>query len=805
MCFFISTCDFGGNFDLIVSKAALHIANLFLVFPYLYRNGFVYSLIVQHVIIIIMVRKRDNQQTRRANRAAGNLTPPPVQLPRNLQAVALPPPQEDNVEPDAVPSPPPVVPPINGRRGLGIRRRRVFRRRTHAQRRSNCHTRGRVKTVFGFKPVNSKQTIFLYDLIKGTREAGDSVVTLISNRIETLPFKFECLLYLGLNFCLPSALHKKQFAWHLKSSLRRLSWHIFFKRNPSNNSARFIPYKIWLSIIKRFYAKKTKVQLTPDRDFDSNFDLVTLMKDISSSTRRDFRYTPEWCINKVSREFSEFLRNNNLAVVEADKNGGVCIVDADIYDQRVFAFLHNNEIYNEVTQNHVEDELRLYKGRFEVLYRSLLSRYTMPNQPINFPPFFNEIPLKAASFYGLLKTHKEYQNNFPPIRPIASTINKTNRAAASLLHYVLAPCIHDITDLVLDSSHFILVLEKLQLQKHKTYALVTLDIESMYTNLLLQDCKNYCYSMYRYSIYRNPCQLSENQFKTLLNLALDYSYVKYKNSYFKQKKGLEMGNIASPIIANITIFCMLHDIINNNKAIVFHKRHLDDLFLIVDTTNIRNVKDWIKHHFQSATLTFTSQINFISLPFLDVTVTLNSDNNSLTTSNYRRPMNRKLPLHTSSNHTNLLKKGLFFSQGMRIVRHCSRPLDRVDKLTDLKNQYLERGYPKEKIQNDFIKLNHFDRNEALRPRNATLMEYLRRNELEIATHYNLPEYVFHFPNFEIVRVVVPHSNQVPHMNRIVRQGIDKQLKERVEEALVSELKYTVSNSRVKNLKEYFYQ
>lgn len=93
--------------------------------------------------------------------------------------------------------------------------------------------------------------------------------------------------------------------------------------------------------------------------------------------------------------------------------------------------------------------------------------------------------------------------------------------------------------------------------------------------------KKYCIEAY------TKCKLndetvpshSEKQLAQLLNLCLDYSYVTYKNEYFIQRNGIQMGNPASVTIANITAYYEIKDMLGKLPEIVFNARFVDDGFL----------------------------------------------------------------------------------------------------------------------------------------------------------------------------------------------------------------------------------
>ncbi len=89
------------------------------------------------------------------------------------------------------------------------------------------------------------------------------------------------------------------------------------------------------------------------------------------------------------------------------------------------------------------------------------------------PPTYNLKSLKfdhekPANFYILPKVHKPY-NIFLKGRPISSTFKKSNKHVSKLLDKVLRPCLYEISDLLIDTQHFLLLLNDIKLDQTKKY------------------------------------------------------------------------------------------------------------------------------------------------------------------------------------------------------------------------------------------------------------------------------------------------------------------------------------------------
>src|SRR3989442_1645806 len=104
----------------------------------------------------------------------------------------------------------------------------------------------------------------------------------------------------------------------------------------------------------------------------------------------------------------------------------------------------------------------------------------------------------------------------------------------------------------------------------------------MYQELPINICKRNCVLFYNQ--FKNqtqfPFEITENQLKKLLDFSFDYSFLQYGKDIFLQNRGIQMGNNSSVSIANLTAAVELDKLWKNEM--VFNRRFIDDIFLIVD-------------------------------------------------------------------------------------------------------------------------------------------------------------------------------------------------------------------------------
>jgi len=517
----------------------------------------------------------------------------------------------------------------------------------------------------------------------------------------------------------------------------------------------------WFIACKKDWRKVSKISGPQCPLQDDLFNESDIIKQVSLLIKRKNITCNDLFSNTIS-SFQRFLLDHNLKVIESDKNAGICIVNNENYDEEVFRQLNDTSIYQPSTRSHFELAMIEYKDRLKLFDK------TMPEKvKLSHLEFSDD---KPARFYILPKVHKPFEH-FPKGRPISSTFSKTNKYSSKLLDFLLKPCLNEVSDLLIDTQHFLLLLNNLKLDPAKKYALVTIDVEALYTSLHINDCKKHCTLAYERYItsHDDNAFINKSQFKDLLALSLDYNYVEYNDMMFFQHRGIEMGNSASVNIANLTVFHEIANMFENDDDIILLKRFLDDIFMIVCTENIPSISEWLDKILSHRYLKFTYEHSEKSVSFLDVKVSLDK-NNCVCTSLYAKPMNKHAYLQADSDHPIPLKNSLFFSQGLRIVRICSEFSSRVSQLLILYNKFINRGYIDKVLYPCFLKLCTFNRMEALRPKKRLLKDYLTYHNPEI-----MDKYPSTFPSTQKhgneIYIVFPYYKYIPSYSKDIVQRI----------------------------------
>ena len=109
------------------------------------------------------------------------------------------------------------------------------------------------------------------------------------------------------------------------------------------------------------------------------------------------------------------------------------------------------------------------------------------------------------------------------------------------------------------------------------------------------------------------------------------------------------------------------------------------------------------------TIKFTAEWSKTSINFLDVTVSLTEG--VIETDLYVKPTDSHQYLQSSSCHPFHCKKGIPYSQALRLNRICSETSSFDKRCNDFERFLLERGYSSKLVQKELLRARKIPRNE----------------------------------------------------------------------------------------------
>ena len=409
-------------------------------------------------------------------------------------------------------------------------------------------------------------------------------------------------------------------------------------------------------------------------------------------------------INKSELAALNNLRKNKDIIIKAaDKAGGIVVMNTIDYEKKMITHLESNSTYLKTTEESFIQEDLLIK--YKLLINEL--KPYLSKKQFN---WISEVRNELGIIYGLPKIHKTGN----PLRPIISQCNSLTNKLHIYLQQILKIGEAQIPNLIKDSTDF---LNKLKKQNHRIKndtILVTLDVESLYTNIPLESGIDWIVEHYtktlkdwkHYEIDIKPIPAA--LLKRILEFTLRNCYFTFNGVIYQQIQGLTMGGGSSVQNANIIMYKFFQKFHKENPKYVWaHDRFIDDLFGIWNRT-----PDDLKEYFRilnnfHPNFKFTLNQSTTEIPFLDVNVI--KINGGLQTSIYTKPTDKKLYLNFASCHPLHTKRSIPFSQFLRLKRIVSDPADLIIKANNMADSFKLRNYPETILDKALLKLRQIER------------------------------------------------------------------------------------------------
>lgn len=383
-------------------------------------------------------------------------------------------------------------------------------------------------------------------------------------------------------------------------------------------------------------------------------------------------------------------RMPDLLICRPDKGRGVVLMNRGDYKEKMLNLLSDSTKFCLINSspnkliNTVEDKinrtLRNLKNNNYINDLTYSSLYSTGSS--------------LSVLYGLPKTHKPNL----PLRPILAAYNSASYALAKFLVPLLS---HLTTNhYTLNNSYDLIhAIKKL----NSSSFMVSLDVQSLFTSLPLQECIDLIMN----NLFPNPSHnfkgFNYESFKQLLELSVLENYFTFDNQIYKQTDGISMGSPLGPTFANI-FMCNFENNFLNNCPIdfkpTFYKRYIDDTFLLFkNKTHAHSFLTYINSLHPNIKFTIeTEQENKLS--FLDISISRTGPNFS--TSVFRKSTFSGLGLNFYSYSPINFKINSIKTLLSRAFKLCSTWALFHDEVTFLHNFFNNNSYP-DHIFNNTIK------------------------------------------------------------------------------------------------------
>ncbi|CAF1469206.1 unnamed protein product [Rotaria sordida] len=374
--------------------------------------------------------------------------------------------------------------------------------------------------------------------------------------------------------------------------------------------------------------------------------------------------------------------------VSADKGGITVIMNKNNYIEKIEEKLNDNKLYKKV-----KDPTNKIKSKINNITNYLFNKRRITEiQKLDFKSIDN-----LATVRGQPKLHKDGN----PMRIITCT-RSTILSSISLLTFNFIKHLRDtINNNVKNTEEFISKLIDIKIDKDDRLA--SLDVIDLFNNVPIS--KSIDIVLKRIEKTEIFCQsnLTKTDLRNLLELCLNNSYFTFNNKYYKQVKGLPMGNVLSPLLAHL----YMHEFINNTLHEIKEKlfRYVDDLFIItkMKKTQLESYTESLNS--KRTSIKFTCEYEEdAQINFLDTTITRNLNENKLDIRWFRKPTANDRFLNFHSSHHHSVKLNIIQNMTQRVINTTRNNEQQQIDLNKLKQMFLKSDFPKELIEKNYTKM-----------------------------------------------------------------------------------------------------
>ena len=462
--------------------------------------------------------------------------------------------------------------------------------------------------------------------------------------------------------------------------------------NSSSNESSFFDENFTHSSLENFLDFKRKLNRK------NNCNNISISKDCIFFQLELFKQLNNIRFNFISnldiRELAllkKFVKEKPFKIVELDKNVGSGIISNELNEEITLNSLRDVNTYEQIFIDPLETCINEIKNKLTTLLQEKKISKKLYNS-IN-------ISGKLGNYRNLPKIHKKIYGN----RPIINYKNQFLNDLCYLLDFLIRPYVITSDSYIKDSQDFIQKTKNIKIPEN--YFLVTADFVSLYSNINHDDCLFMLTDFFKDKL-SNFEHLSIEAFHSILKLVLNYNFFKYKDLFFKQIKGIAMGSICGPSIANIFVFLYEKKWLTIHRPLIY-LRFIDDLFLIINNLIIL---ESLKESFGDLELTFNIEK---TVNYLDLEITRNDLTSLLDFSLFFKPTNTFSYLHISSNHPKYIFSNLIKSLFIRAKRICSKLIKFIYFGSVISDQLISRGYERNLIDKIFTMVSRLDRDSLL--------------------------------------------------------------------------------------------
>ena len=386
-------------------------------------------------------------------------------------------------------------------------------------------------------------------------------------------------------------------------------------------------------------------------------------------------------------EAKKWLKNNNCKAIPMDKGNGFAIMSSEDYQAKLSNVVDGSRQF-------ILKKLRKNGRAIELVEQSRINKKLvelMKHGKISSPlcDRLKSIGSQVPKMYGLAKTHKRDVPLRPIVAMVGSPYDKVGNEMSKWLGKLDASKINCRSKLIVDT------LTKNGYRIPTGYQIVSLDIESLYTNVPITEAIELATDL----IYEqdDTPPFDKETCRELLELCCSNTIVNVNGKIYTQTDGLSMGSKIAPMLANIWL-ANLDEVIKDNAELYY--RYMDDICTLVQIGQEENLLNRVNSIHPNLKFTLEKlhadeqdgdKFGYIS--FLDIKITVWNDR-SITTEWYRKETSTDVVMNWFSTAPMKYKVNIVYGLVNRIwdtsstYQNFTSGLDEARKIL-IKNQYPE--------------------------------------------------------------------------------------------------------------------
>ena len=384
--------------------------------------------------------------------------------------------------------------------------------------------------------------------------------------------------------------------------------------------------------------------------------------------------------DKLPRRYMEAIKklanDSSVIITQADKGGGVVIMDRTDYESKMNELLQDSDTYEKKTPGFID---KLSK-KFNKEARKVLKKSDKGKQLTH---LLEEAPAPPR-MRGLPKLHKANV----PMRPITSGIGSAPHRLAKVLARPLSASLGTISDAHLRNTDDLM--ERIRDVDLTDKFLASFDVKSLFTNVSVEVAFEAIKSVVD-KIDPEQLPVPKEDYLKLVSICMSFGGFKFYNEEYFQHSGLAMGSPLSPVAACLYMeWLEKHHYQGIMGQEVIWVRYVDDVLVVVpkslDLDSKLNELNSVNEKIQF-TLEKEDQG---SIGFLD-TMLIRNDRAKFKV--YRKPTNKESYVHFYSGHSDRVKSGVVLGFFLRAFRICS-PEYIEDEVEHIMSSFAKLKYPK---------------------------------------------------------------------------------------------------------------